>query len=61
VPEGLNDVSFYPDLFTLLAEDPAWTEENLRKLAGENLIRVFTDVERVSLKTLSPSLIILLF
>ncbi|XP_059478482.1 dipeptidase 1-like [Neocloeon triangulifer] len=47
VPEGLNDVSFYPDLFTLLALDPAWTEANLRKLAGENLIRVFTDVERV--------------
>jgi membrane dipeptidase len=47
VPEGLNDVSYYPDLFALLAEDPAWTEENLRKLAGENLIRVFSDVERV--------------
>jgi membrane dipeptidase len=47
VPTGLSDVSFYPDLFTLLAEDTAWTEENLRKLAGENLIRVFADVETV--------------
>lgn len=49
VPEGLSDVSFYPDLFTLLAEDPRWTEENLRKLAAENFIRVFTEAERVSL------------
>ncbi|XP_065341461.1 dipeptidase 1-like [Cloeon dipterum] len=46
-PVGLSDTSYYPDLFALLAEDPNWTEANLRKLAGENLIRVFTDVERV--------------
>jgi membrane dipeptidase len=52
VPEGLEDVSFYPNLFALLAEDPAWTEENLRKLAGENLIRVFSDVEKVKLNFL---------
>jgi microsomal dipeptidase-like Zn-dependent dipeptidase len=47
VPTGLSDVSFFPDLFALLAEDTAWTVENLRKLAGENLIRVFADVETV--------------
>lgn len=48
MPDGLIDVSYYPDLFALLAEDPRWTEENLRKLATENFIRVFTEVERVS-------------
>jgi microsomal dipeptidase-like Zn-dependent dipeptidase len=47
VPYGLSDVSYYPDLFALLAEDPIWTEENLRKLASENFIRVFTEAERV--------------
>ncbi|XP_059478481.1 dipeptidase 1-like [Neocloeon triangulifer] len=46
-PEGLEDVSGFPNLFAKLAEDPAWTEENLRKLASDNFIRVFRDVERV--------------
>lgn len=50
-PTGLEDVSKYPDLFDRLAEAthdyPAWTKEELKKLAGLNLIRVFKDVERV--------------
>lgn len=51
VPQGLEDVSKYPDLFDKLAErghgyEP-WGKEDLKKLAGLNLIRVFKDVERV--------------
>jgi membrane dipeptidase len=50
-PKGLEDVSKYPDLFDKLAESghgyEPWTREELKKLAGLNLIRVFKDVERV--------------
>ena len=51
VPQGLEDVSKYPDLFDLLAEEghgwQPWTAEELKKLAGLNLIRVFKGVEAV--------------
>lgn len=51
VPKGLEDVSKYPDLFDRLAEPDhgyePWTRDELKKLAGLNLIRVFKDVERV--------------
>ncbi|XP_003705702.1 dipeptidase 1 isoform X2 [Megachile rotundata] len=50
MPEGLEDVSKYPDLFDRLYEsdvEPKWTKEELEKLAGRNLIRVFKDVELV--------------
>lgn len=51
VPQGLEDVSKFPDLFDKLAEEGhgfvPWTKEDLRKLAGLNLIRVFKDVEAV--------------
>ncbi len=46
VPEGLEDVSQYPNLFGKLL-DNGWSEENLAKLAGLNLLRVFRDVEKV--------------
>ncbi|KAF4521298.1 hypothetical protein B566_EDAN002302 [Ephemera danica] len=48
-PEGLDDVSKYPELFALLAEDSKepWSEQDLQKLAGRNLIRVFKQVEKV--------------
>lgn len=50
VPDGLEDVSKYPDLFDALLRSNAslWTQENLEKLAGRNLVRVFKSVERVS-------------
>ena len=48
VPKGLEDVSTYPDLFAELFRR-GWTQPDLRKLAGENLIRVFTKAEMVSL------------
>jgi len=51
VPEGLEDVSKYPNLFDRLYEnregEPTWTKEDLEKLAGRNLIRVFQAVEAV--------------
>lgn len=50
-PIGLEDVSKYPDLFDLLAEDDhgyePWNREDLQKLAGLNLIRVYKEVENV--------------
>ena len=36
---GLENVSKYPDLLTALADD-GWTDEELEKLAGKNLLRV---------------------
>ncbi|XP_024944676.1 dipeptidase 1 isoform X2 [Cephus cinctus] len=45
-PAGLEDVSKYPELFAeLLAR--GWSEKDIRKLAGLNLIRVFKAVEEV--------------
>jgi len=45
--EGLEDVSKYPDLFAELIRR-GWSDEDLRKLARDNLLRVFSDVEDVS-------------
>ena len=49
MPEGLEDVSRYPNLFLELAER-GWSEEDLGKLAGNNIIRVFKQVEEVQSK-----------
>ena len=48
-PDGLEDVSKFPKLFESLIEDPenVWTDEELEKVAGKNLLRVFHEVERV--------------
>ncbi|XP_021940411.1 dipeptidase 1-like isoform X2 [Zootermopsis nevadensis] len=46
-PQGLEDVSKYPQLMATLLEDPSWREEDLKKLAGLNLLRVFRAVEEV--------------
>jgi membrane dipeptidase len=46
---GLEDVSKYPALFAELAHR-GWSEAGLRKLAGENLLRVFAKAEDVSKK-----------
>ena len=46
VPTGLEDVSKYPNLFAeLLAR--GWTEPDLEKLAGQNLLRVLRGAEKV--------------
>ncbi|HUQ98670.1 MAG TPA: dipeptidase [Gemmatimonadaceae bacterium] len=47
VVEGLEDVSRYPYLFAELARR-GWSDADLRKLAGENLLRVFAQAESVS-------------
>jgi membrane dipeptidase len=46
-PAGLEDVSKYPALFQNL-RDRGWTDEELKKLAGGNILRVFAKVEEVS-------------
>ena len=46
VPLGLEDVSTYLALFAELIRR-GWSDDNLVKLAGKNLIRVFTRVEQV--------------
>lgn len=47
VPVGLEDVSTFPALFAELARR-GWTEEDLRKLAGENVLRAMREAERVA-------------
>lgn len=44
---GLEDVSTYPLLFAELSRR-GWTEADLRKVAGENVLRVWTKAEEVS-------------
>lgn len=54
VPKGLDDVSKYPMLFDALHSNYStlWTVENLEKLAGRNLVRVFKEVEKVNAKSI---------
>jgi membrane dipeptidase len=47
--EGLEDVSTYPALFTELARR-GWSEADLRKLAGENILRVMSRAEAVAMR-----------
>ena len=44
-PKGLENVGTYPALFAELARR-GWTDENLRKLAGENFLRVLKANEK---------------
>ncbi|KAK7861704.1 hypothetical protein R5R35_010068 [Gryllus longicercus] len=46
-PHGLEDVSMYPELFAELLRTGHWTVEDLKKVAGLNLLRVFKKVEKV--------------
>jgi membrane dipeptidase len=47
VIQGLEDVSTYPALFAELARR-GWSDNDLRKLAGENFLRVFAEAEAVA-------------
>ena len=44
LPIGLEDVSGYPRLFAALA-DRGWSDQDLTKLAGANILRVIRDAE----------------
>lgn len=57
--KGLEDVSGYPKLLTELAKR-GWTEKELRKITGENFLRVFEEVEVKAAalqKTTQPSMV----
>ena len=47
VISGLEDVSTFPALFAELARR-GWTETDLRKLAGENILRAMEQAEKVA-------------
>lgn len=46
-PVGLEDVSKFPDLFAELIRR-GWSDADLKKLAGENMLRVLRRAEQVS-------------
>lgn len=59
VPEGLEDVSTYPALFAELIRR-GYTREELRKIAGLNLLRAMRQMEATSERlrqTREPSLL----
>ena len=47
LPVGLEDVSTFPALLAELSRR-GWSEEDLRKVAGENTLRVMTVAERIA-------------
>jgi membrane dipeptidase len=49
VIEGLEDVSAFPNLFAELARR-GWSEADLRKLAGENILRAMSKAQEVSMR-----------
>ncbi|MFC6706876.1 dipeptidase [Flexivirga alba] len=58
LPVGLDDVSCYPSLFAELA-DLGWSDDDLAKVAGGNVLRVMRTVEQVAhdlQTTTTPSL-----
>ena len=49
LPTGLKDVSMYPNLiYELLKRE--YSEEDVRKICGENLLRVWTQVEQTAVR-----------
>jgi len=46
-PDGMNGVQSYPILFAELARR-GWSDQDLAKLAGENLLRAMAQAERVA-------------
>jgi membrane dipeptidase len=46
-PEGLSDVSMYPNLFAELIRR-GWSDKDLKLLAGENVLRAMEQAEAVS-------------
>ena len=48
-PIGLEDVTGFPSLFAELIQR-GWSDEDLRKLAGKNMLRVMRSVESAALE-----------
>lgn len=46
-PEGLEDVSAYPNLLAELVRR-GYSDGDIRKICGENLLRVWSEVERIA-------------
>ena len=53
LPVGLEDVSSYPRLLTELA-DRGWSEPDLEKLTGRNVLRVLRETEQLAEEPLWP-------
>ncbi|MBK6307626.1 MAG: dipeptidase [Gemmatimonadetes bacterium] len=49
LPDGLGDVSTFPALLVELSKR-GWSESDLRKVAGENVLRVMSENERIAAK-----------
>jgi membrane dipeptidase len=49
IPEGLDSVEDYPALLAELIRR-GWTDSDIAKLAGENVLRVMAEVEQVAIK-----------
>ncbi|WP_069129951.1 dipeptidase [Rhodohalobacter halophilus] len=49
LPTGLEDVSTYPELFAELLRR-GYSEEDLRKIAGENMLRVMRGIEATAVR-----------
>ena len=47
MPDGLEDVSKYPNLIVELLRR-GYTDDEIRKITGLNLLRVMREAERVS-------------
>lgn len=47
VPTNLSDVSMYPNLIAELLSR-GWTESEIKKVASQNIVRVFKKVEQVA-------------
>lgn len=47
LPTGLKDVSYYPNLIYALLER-GYSEEDIRKICGENVLRVWSQVEQIA-------------
>ena len=53
LPTGLEDVSGYPRLLAALA-DRGWSEPDLEKLTGRNMLRVLRETEKLAEEPLWP-------
>jgi len=49
LPDGLKDVSCYPNLIYELMKK-GYTEKDIKKICSDNFFRVWSDAERTALK-----------